>query len=61
MENKFISKVETLREIFTTVLAQQFKIFTDHKNLTQKTLIPIAYYGGYLYQNNTARVLNILE
>ena len=36
MENKFISIVETLREIFTTVLAQQFKIFTDHKNLTQK-------------------------
>ena len=37
------------------------KIFTDHKNITCKTLIPIAYYGGDSYYMNVDRRLIISQ
>ena len=48
-EKELLSIVETLNKICMILLGQKLKIYTDHKNLTCKFLIPITYYGGYLY------------
>ena len=37
-ERKKMSIVETLKEFRNILLGQQIKVYTDHKNLTYKTL-----------------------
>ena len=60
-EKELFSIVKTLKEFRTILLGQEFKIYTDHKNITCKKLIPIVYYGGDLYEKNTARRLVISQ
>ena len=57
-ENKWLSIVERWKEFCTVLLGQQLNIYTNHNNLTCKTLVPIAYYCGDLYYKNTARILS---
>ena len=41
MERELICIIETLKEFRTILLGQKLRIYTDHKNLTCKILIPI--------------------
>ena len=38
MENEWLSIVETLKDFCTILFGQQFKIYTDHNNITRKTI-----------------------
>ena len=45
-ERKILSILETLKGFITVLLGQKLRIYTDHKNLTCKILIPTEYSDG---------------
>ena len=45
-ENEWLNKVKTLKEFLTILLRQYIDIYTDHKNITYKTLTQITCYSG---------------